>query len=127
MTSSIAQSGERATTRTAAPEPRTSTKGWKALPLPVRHLALAALALTAELGLLLATSDMNALRVATVGYTMLAIAGLQLLVGGSGQVSLGQGAFMKHGASTMAHSILHQPMVLLARKPHVILLLSVVV
>ena len=126
MTSSIAQSGERATTRTAAPEPRTSTKGWKALPLPVRHLALAALALTAVLGLLLATSDMNALRVATVGYTMLAIAGLQLLVGGSGQVSLGHGAFMMIGAYTMALLILHQPMLPLAVNLLVVVGVSVV-
>ena len=126
MTSSTAQSDERATARTAAPAPRTSHKGWKALPLPVRHLILAALALTAITGLLFVTSDMNALRIATVGYTMLAIAGLQLLVGGSGQVSLGHGAFMMIGAYTMALLVLYQPMLSLAANLLVIVGVSVV-
>lgn len=126
MTSSTAQSDERATTRTAAPAPRTAPKGWKALPLPVRHLILAALALAAITGLLFLTSDMNALRIATVGYTMLAIAGLQLLVGGSGQVSLGHGAFMMIGAYSMALLVLHQPMLPLAANLLITVAVSVV-
>lgn len=126
MPSSTAQSDERATTRTAAPAPRTSPQGWKALPLPARHLLLAALALAAIIGLLFVTSDLNALRVAAVGYTMLAIAGLQLLVGGSGQVSLGHGAFMMIGAYSMALLVLYQPMLPLFANLLIIIGVSVV-
>ena len=57
---------------------------------------------------------------------MLAIAGLQLLVGGSGQVSLGHGAFMMIGAYTMALLILHQPMLPLAVNLLVVVGVSVV-
>ncbi|QVJ01444.1 branched-chain amino acid ABC transporter permease [Nocardiopsis eucommiae] len=96
------------------------------MPLPVRHLLLAALGLAAVAGLLFVTGDLTALRVAAVGYTMLAVAGLQLLVGGSGQVSLGHGAFMMIGAYTMALLVLHQPSLPLAANLGVIVAVSVV-
>lgn len=96
------------------------------MPLPVRHLLLAALGLAAVAGLLFVTGDLTALRVAAVGYTMLAVAGLQLLVGGSGQVSLGHGAFMMIGAYTMALLVLHQPSLPLAANLGVIVVVSVV-
>src|SRR5690606_37358642 len=104
--------------------PRTSR--WGSLPLPARHLLLAALGLAAVTGLLFATGDLTALRIAAIGYTMLAIAGLQLLVGGSGQVSLGHGAFMMIGAYTMALLILHQPMLPLAANLGIIVAVSIV-
>lgn len=109
----------RRTGRAAAPqtpEPSTRSLGdrWRDLPSPPRHLLTAALVLAAVTALLLVTGDLTALRVAAVGYTVLAVAGLQLLVGGSGQVSLGHGAFMMIGAYTMALLVLHQPMLPLA-------------
>ena len=104
--------------------PRTSR--WGALPLPVRHLLLAALGLAGVTGLLFVTGDLTALRIAAVGYTMLAIAGLQLLVGGSGQVSLGHGAFMMIGAYAMALLVLHQPMLPLAANLGIIVVVSIV-
>ena len=58
-----------------------------------------------------------------MGYLMLAIAGLQLLVGASGQISLGHGAFMFIGAYATALTVLHAPMVPLAA----IMVLTVVV
>lgn len=95
------------------------------MPLPVRHLLLAALGLAAVAGLLSVTGDLTALRIAAVGYTMLAVAGLQLLVGGSGQVSLGHGAFMMIGAYSMALLVLHQPTLPLAANLGVIVVVSV--
>ncbi|MBR8743963.1 branched-chain amino acid ABC transporter permease [Nocardiopsis sp. MG754419] len=106
------------------PAPRHTRRS--ALPLPVRHLLLAALGLAAVAGLLLVTGDLTALRLAAVGYTMLAVAGLQLLVGASGQVSLGHGAFMMIGAYAMALLVLHQPMLPLAVNLAIIVVVSVV-
>lgn len=127
MTSPTTEREERSTTSgagTVPPRvPRTSR--WGALPLPARHLLLAALGLAAVTGLLFVTGDLTALRIAAVGYTMLAIAGLQLLVGGSGQVSLGHGAFMMIGAYTMALLILHQPMLPLAANLGIIVVVSI--
>jgi branched-chain amino acid transport system permease protein len=77
-------------------------------------------------GLLFVTGDLTALRLAAVGYTMLAVAGLQLLVGGSGQVSLGHGAFMMIGAYTMTLLVLHQPMLPIAANLLIIVAVSAV-
>ncbi|WP_017587817.1 branched-chain amino acid ABC transporter permease [Nocardiopsis ganjiahuensis] len=128
MTSPTTEREERSTTSGAGAEPpRTPrTSRWGSLPLPARHLLLAALGLAAVTGLLFATGDLTALRIAAIGYTMLAIAGLQLLVGGSGQVSLGHGAFMMIGAYTMALLILHQPMLPLAANLGIIVVVSIV-
>lgn len=105
---------QRAARATVPAQPTTLTGRWRSLPLPARHLLAAALALAGVVAFLFFTGDLTALRVAAVGYTMLAIAGLQLLVGGSGQVSLGHGAFMMIGAYTMALLVIHQPFVDLA-------------
>lgn len=112
-------------------EPTETTAGpgpsrWAALPLPVRHLSAAALGLAVVTGLLFVTGDLTALRIAAIGYTMLAIAGLQLLVGGSGQVSLGHGAFMMIGAYAMALLVLHQPMLPISANLGVIVVVSIV-
>ncbi|TDQ45742.1 branched-chain amino acid ABC transporter permease [Actinorugispora endophytica] len=87
---------------------------WNSLPVLPRHLlaALAALALVAVLTSV--TDGLTALRVANVGYYLLAVAGLQLLVGFSGQISLGNGAFMFIGAYTTALMVLYTPMAPLA-------------
>jgi branched-chain amino acid transport system permease protein len=127
MTSPTTEHGECSTTSgagTSPPRPPRTSR-WGSLPLPARHLLLAALGLAAVTGLLFVTGDLTALRIAAVGYTMLAIAGLQLLVGGSGQVSLGHGAFMMIGAYTMALLVLHQPMLPLAANLGVIVVVSI--
>ncbi|GAB3732477.1 branched-chain amino acid ABC transporter permease [Nocardiopsis nanhaiensis] len=128
MTSPTRQREERSSTSGAgaAPPRIPKTSRWASLPLPARHLILAALGLAAVTGLLSVTGDLTALRVAAIGYTMLAIAGLQLLVGGSGQVSLGHGAFMMIGAYAMALLVLHQPALPLAANLGIIVLVSIV-
>ncbi|MFY7064807.1 branched-chain amino acid ABC transporter permease [Nocardiopsis changdeensis] len=115
------RSAESAPDRGSAPR-----RGWADLPSPLRHLLLAALALAAVTGLLLVTGDLTALRMAAVGYTMLAVAGLQLLTGGSGQVSLGHGAFMMIGAYTMALLVLNLPMLPLAANLVLVVAVAVV-
>jgi branched-chain amino acid transport system permease protein len=68
----------------------------------VRHLLLA---LVGALVLLLLTSSLSAYRdfqIAVVGYYVVAIAGLTVLTGLNGQISLGHGALMMVGAYTSA-------------------------
>jgi len=93
---------------------RPATPRGRSLPVLVRHLIAAALALAAIAALTFLVGPLEHLRIAKVGYLMLAIAGLQLLVGYSGQISLGHGAFMFVGAYTTALTVLHAPMVPLA-------------
>ncbi len=77
-------------------------------PLAV-HL-LAALGCSVLLVLLtLVTDPFTNLRIATVGYYLIAVAGLALLTGFNGQISLGHGAFMFIGAYTVALLVIHVP------------------
>lgn len=92
-------------------------------PVLLTHLAAALLALLGVVALTFLVGPIEQLRIAKVGYLMLAIAGLQLLVGASGQISLGHGAFMFIGAYATALTVLHAPMVPLAA----IMVLTVVV
>ncbi|WP_159941662.1 MULTISPECIES: branched-chain amino acid ABC transporter permease [unclassified Nocardiopsis] len=127
MSSPTRQRAERADSPDSPRPPAPPAGGrWRSLPSPLRHLVLAALGLAAVTALLLVTGDLTALRIAAVGYTMLAVAGLQLLVGGSGQISLGHGAFMMIGAYSMALLVLYQPMFPLAVNMLVIIAVSVV-
>ncbi|WP_028648659.1 branched-chain amino acid ABC transporter permease [Nocardiopsis sp. CNT312] len=128
MSSPTRERAEGATAPTSQGSPPASPKAgfWKRIPSPVRNLLLAALALTAISGLMLFSSDLSSLRYAAVGYTLLAIAGLQLLVGGSGQVSLGHGAFMMIGAYSMALLVLHLPMLPLAANLLIVVVVSAV-
>ncbi|MDA2812284.1 branched-chain amino acid ABC transporter permease [Nocardiopsis sp. RSe5-2] len=80
----------------------------------LRHGLWALAALAAVALLTAATGPVTDLRVADVGLHLLAVAGLQLLVGTSGQVSLGHGAFMFVGAYTMALLVVNLPAVPLA-------------
>ncbi|MDT0302551.1 branched-chain amino acid ABC transporter permease [Streptomonospora wellingtoniae] len=82
---------------------------WRSLPALVRFPLAAAAAFGAIVALMGVTGPTGDLRIGSVGYFMLAIAGLQLLIGYSGQVSLGHGAFMFIGAYTMALLVLNQP------------------
>ena len=75
----------------------------------LRHLVLAAVA---GLLLYLLTGSVSAFtdtRIASVAYSFVAVAGLTVLVGLNGQISLGHGALMAVGAYTFALLRLHQP------------------
>lgn len=66
-------------------------------------------ALLAVVGLTLLTDPFTNLRIATAGYYLVALAGLAVLTGLTGQVSLGHGAFMLVGAYTVALGVTHVP------------------
>ncbi|MFD0800896.1 branched-chain amino acid ABC transporter permease [Streptomonospora algeriensis] len=91
-----------------APAPALGDR-WRALPALVRFPLAALAAFAAVLALTSITGPTGDLRIGSVGYYMLAIAGQQLLIGYSGQISLGHGAFMFIGAYTMALLVLNQP------------------
>jgi branched-chain amino acid transport system permease protein len=71
-------------------------------PPVVVHLIAALGCLVLLVLLTLVTDPFTNLRIATVGYYLVAVAGLALLTGFNGQVSLGHGAFMFIGAYTVA-------------------------
>jgi branched-chain amino acid transport system permease protein len=73
------------------------------------HLGAALGCLVLVVLLTLATDPFTNLRIATVGYYLVAVAGLALLTGFNGQISLGHGAFMFIGAYTVALLVLHVP------------------
>jgi branched-chain amino acid transport system permease protein len=68
----------------------------------VRHLAIATVLGVVLAVVSLALSPFDNLQLATMGYYFVAIAGLTVLTGLNGQVSLGHGAFMAIGAYTSA-------------------------
>jgi branched-chain amino acid transport system permease protein len=75
----------------------------------VRHLLIAILAGVILFVLTEHLSEFRNTEVATVAYSFCAIAGLTILTGLSGQISLGNGAFMFVGAYTVALLIEHHP------------------
>ncbi|HEX5496113.1 MAG TPA: branched-chain amino acid ABC transporter permease [Mycobacteriales bacterium] len=90
-----------------------SSVGPRRLALPratlLRHPLLAAAA-----GLLLfllteSTDEFTDTRISSVAYSFVVVAGLTVLVGWNGQISLGHGALMAIGAYTFALLTLHQP------------------
>lgn len=69
----------------------------------VRHTLFALVAIGVLYAVILSVSDFrNTDQIAPIAYTACAAAGLTLLVGFSGQISLGHGAFMAVGAYTFA-------------------------
>jgi branched-chain amino acid transport system permease protein len=68
----------------------------------VRDLALTVAIGAVLLVLSLALTPFNNLRLASIGYFFVALAGLTLLTGQNGQISLGHGALMAVGAYTLA-------------------------
>jgi branched-chain amino acid transport system permease protein len=78
----------------------------RVLPLPrqtlVRHLLVAAVAALALYVLSSALGQFDNLQLATMAYYFVAIAGLTVLTGLNGQISLGHGALMAVGAYTTA-------------------------
>src|SRR2546421_12828112 len=96
----------RGTLGRAATEPATRRRGG---PPVLRHAALALVAFAVIVALTLVTDPFTNLRIATIGYYLVAIAGLALLTGFNGQLSLGHGAFMFIGAYTVALLVLKAP------------------
>ena len=73
------------------------------------HVLWALLGLCLVIVLTLVTDPFTNLRMSTVGYYLIAVAGLALLTGFNGQISLGHGAFMFIGAYTVALLVSHVP------------------
>jgi branched-chain amino acid transport system permease protein len=68
----------------------------------LRHTLVALVGLGVLFVLISSLDDYRNSQLAPIGYTVCAAAGLTLLVGTSGQISLGNGAFMAVGAYTLA-------------------------
>ncbi|WP_156753608.1 branched-chain amino acid ABC transporter permease [Actinokineospora pegani] len=79
------------------------------MPALVRHLLWALLALVLVVALSLVIDPFTNVRLASVGYYLLAVAGLTVLTGLTGQVSLGHGAFLFLGAYTVGLLVIHAP------------------
>ena len=119
---------ERATTGAHAGATRSAgAAAPRALRLPqstlLRHLLLALVAAIVLFLLTLVLDPLTNLRIAQIAFYAIAVAGLTILMGLNGQISLGHGAFMMVGAYTAA---------LLLRAPNslplvVILILAVIV
>ncbi|MET0236524.1 MAG: branched-chain amino acid ABC transporter permease [Kibdelosporangium sp.] len=77
--------------------------------LLLRHVLLALAALAFVVVLSAVVDPFTNVRIATVGYYLVAVAGLTLLTGGNGQISLGHGAFMFIGAYTVALLVIYVP------------------
>lgn len=86
---------------------------WPRQPL-LRHVCFAVLAGIGCYALSVSVSDFANSEIATVALFAVAIAGLSVLTGGTGQLSLGHGALMAVGAYAYAELELHQPHVPLA-------------
>ena len=80
-----------------------------ALPPLVKHVSLALVAFLLVVGLTLVTDPFTNLRIATIGYYLVAMAGLAVLTGFNGQISLGHGAFMFIGAYTVGLLVKRAP------------------
>jgi len=91
------------------PTIQTTAKTQKAIPPLLLHLGAAVVALFLVVALTLATDPFTNLRIATVGYYVLALAGLAILTGMGGQISLGHGAFLFIGAYTVGLLVIHVP------------------
>jgi branched-chain amino acid transport system permease protein len=74
----------------------------------LRHLIWSAAGLVAFYLLSISLSAFHDLQLAQISYTAIAAAGLTVLCGGSGQISLGHGAFMAVGAYATALLLEHQ-------------------
>ena len=75
-----------------------------------RHLLLAVLGAVVLYFITSALSPYNNVLVGEIALYLIALAGLSLLTGTSGQISLGQGAFMAVGAYTVALLMTHTQM-----------------
>jgi branched-chain amino acid transport system permease protein len=103
--------------RSSAPTPQ-KRRGLPSLPkLPavlgrstfLRNAVFALIAIVVLLALTETLSDYRNTQLAVIAYTLCAVAGLTILTGLSGQISLGNGAFMFVGAYTVALLLKHHP------------------
>ena len=85
---------------------------WMRLPRQplVRHLLFAAVGVAFFFVLTSNLSDFDNYEVGQIAYFAIAIAGLSVLTGINGQISLGQGAFVAVGAYTLAELQTHHPL-----------------
>ncbi len=85
---------------------------WARLPRQplLRHLLFAVVGGVFFYLLTQSLSDFNDFEIGELAVYAIAIAGLSLLTGVNGQISLGQGAFVAVGAYTLAELQVHQPM-----------------
>jgi branched-chain amino acid transport system permease protein len=83
------------------------TSRWARLPVLVRHLVWAAVGLLAVYVVSVSFGAFRNVQFAIVGYLACAAAGLTVLTGLSGQISLGHGAFMAVGAYATALLFAH--------------------
>lgn len=93
---------------TPSPPVRLRITSWTRQPL-ARHLILGVVAIGVGYWLSGAVSSYGDVELANIALYATAIAGLSVLVGRSGQISLGHGALMAVGAYTMALLQLHAP------------------
>jgi branched-chain amino acid transport system permease protein len=93
----------------ARPASATRRPPWLRLPRQtlLRHGLLAVAAGLGIYFLSIHTSTFAQIRIASVGYTVIAVAGLTVLVGLNGQLSLGHGALMAVGGYTVAELTRH--------------------
>jgi branched-chain amino acid transport system permease protein len=73
----------------------------------LRHASLAVLGAVGIYFLTIHTGTFAQIQIASVGYTVIAVAGLTVLVGLNGQLSLGHGALMAVGGYTVAELASH--------------------
>ena len=73
----------------------------------IRHLLLAVAGGAVLFGITSAIGSYDDYQVAQIGFTAVAIAGLSLLTGANGQISLGQGAFIMVGAYGAGMVLVH--------------------
>lgn len=83
---------------------------WARLPRQplLRHLLFGAVGVAFFYVLSISLSDFNDFQLGEVGVYAIAIAGLSVLTGVNGQISLGQGAFLAVGAYTLGELEVHQ-------------------
>ena len=74
----------------------------------LRHVAFGLVGAVVLWGVTTSVSDYNDFQLAQIGAYVVGIAGLSLLTGLNGQISLGHGAFMMVGAYTTALAMKHQ-------------------
>jgi branched-chain amino acid transport system permease protein len=101
---------ERVELPAAAPAAPTALGRLRAAPLLARHLALALPALLVLLALSNSVGAFTDYNLAAIAYFSIAAAGLGLLTGKNGQLSLGHGALMAIGAYTTALLETHHPL-----------------
>jgi branched-chain amino acid transport system permease protein len=94
-------------TLTETPPARRTRGAWPASTL-VRHLLWSAVGLVVLYVVSISLNQFQDLQLAQICYTAIAAAGLTVLSGLSGQISLGNGAFMAVGAYSTALFLAHQ-------------------